>query len=57
MATRSERADIILATKLPAFRIMTRRLLSVPSQYVEGKSYQVTMAGTTAVSGSCPDWI
>lgn len=56
MSTRALRADMILASKGAQFRVVTRRLVSVPSQYVAGKSYQVTLAGGTAVRGSCPDW-
>lgn len=56
MSTRSERADVILATKGAQFRMLTRRLVSVPSQYVAGKAYHVTLANGAAVRGSCPDW-
>lgn len=48
---------MILATKGAQFRVVTRRLMSVPSQYVSGKSYRVTMSGGSAVRGSCPDWL
>jgi hypothetical protein len=56
MADRAARAAMLLNAKSSEFRVVTRRLMQVPSQYTAGKLYNVTMKDGHAVSGSCPDY-
>lgn len=56
MSTRKDRADIIYNEKQLEFKVLSRRLMKVPSQYVPAKSYKVTIDKGHAVSGTCPDY-
>lgn len=56
MSTREQRAHDLLALKGSQFDLVTRRRMKVPSQYVPGRTYDVTMDRGRAVRGSCPDY-
>ena len=56
MSTRKDRADIIYYEKHLQFKVFSRRLMGVPSQYKHDKIYKVTVKDRHAVSGSCPDY-